>query len=236
MKKLLLSGLAVATLALTANAQKDIELTWDAPAAGSSIEAGVDYDVTFTITNVGADDLVVTDSVFFALTVDGNNLFGSNILLASRTQATVANGESWQVVYPLSFSSIPSSATLDFCAVGLLYEGTNVDPTTEPDMNNNTSCASMDFVAGTNSLDEGFAILGSVDTYPNPASDIVNFEDKGVFAETVVLTDLSGKVVAEAAFANGLAQIDVNALQAGVYMYTIQTENGAMASEKLMVK
>lgn len=157
--------------------------------------------------------------------------------MADRANAVVSQGGTWTYDVPgLEFANIAQGGAQDFCVVVFLYEGTAQTPTTEPDAANNQSCASMNFVQGTNGLEDGISILGFVNTYPNPAQDVVNFEDNGANAESVTLTDLSGKVVLETAFVNGTATANVSALNAGMYLYTVKTVNGELATERLVVE
>ena len=237
MKNLLLGCLAAGTLAFSSVAQKDIEATMTAPTNGTTIQAGVPFDVVFTVTNAGVDDLVIDDSVYFAVTVAGNNIFGTNIYLADRTQTVVAAGESWSYTASgIEFATIPATATEDMCVVLFLYEGTAATPTAEPNTANNTSCQSVNFQMGTASVTDGISlILPEVSVYPNPASDVVTFETKGMEAANLVITSLAGKVVVSTSVEQA-TDINVSELESGVYFYTVSAENGSVRTGKLMVK
>ena len=222
----------------TASAQKDVEATMTLPTAGTTIEVGVPFDVEFTVTNVGADDLVVEDSVWFAVTVAGGNIFGSNIFLAARTNDVVSQGESWTFTAPgLQFSTIQSTSTEDMCVVLFLYEGTATTPTVEPDMNNNQSCMAMDFVQGSVSLEDGLVLDNSkITAYPNPAHEVVNFEVSGDI-ERIAITNLAGQTVMEIDVDESMEIVNVSELGTGIYMYTAYKGNGdTLAPEKLVIR
>ena len=73
---------------------------------------------------------------------------------------------------------------------------------------------------------EGIGGVSSVKTadvtvYPNPATDVVFIN--GVEAADVTVTSVSGAVVLKA---NGVNQINVADLNAGIYLLTVATENG----------
>ena len=80
--------------------------------------------------------------------------------------------------------------------------------------------------AATIGLDENGTIEGSA--YPNPAKDIVTIAIETSEDATVVITDLSGKVVMNSAlsFANGNATVNIADLQSGMYMFNITLANG----------
>ena len=75
-------------------------------------------------------------------------------------------------------------------------------------------------------LDENGTIEGSA--FPNPAEDIVTIAIETSEDATVVVTDLSGKVVMSdvLSFANGNAVVDIADLESGLYVFNITLANG----------
>lgn len=71
--------------------------------------------------------------------------------------------------------------------------------------------------------------------YPNPVQSgaVLSFTTEGINATRVVLTDVQGKTVIETAFSQ---EILLPQLQSGVYFVTVLGENGAVATEKLVVE
>lgn len=75
-------------------------------------------------------------------------------------------------------------------------------------------------------LDENGTIEGSA--YPNPAKDIVTIAIETSEEATVIVTDLSGKVVLNnvLSFANGNATVNIADLQSGMYVFNVTLANG----------
>ncbi len=240
MKNLLLGCFAIGALSLSTFAQKDISVSMSTPVASQTIEAGVPFDVNFTVTNSGSVDLIVTDSVYFWITVAGNNVTSNNVFLVDRANATVAPGGTFDYAFPgINFPLIPAglAGAQDLCVEVFLYEGNNQTPTTEPDMMNNLSCASTIFVEGTNDVESIFGFnTTAVLVSPNPATTTINVEVNGTDAESIAISNLSGQLVISAEINFGVNTIDVSELNSGIYIYTVYTSNGVLATEKLVIK
>ena len=240
MIKTLLTVAALTVVTFCSVAQKDISVTLNTPTAGTSIEPGVAFDAEFTVTNEGPDDLILTDSVYFDITVAGTTVFGGSIFLASRTNAVVAQGGSWVNTVPgLLFNTIPAAigGAQDLCVVVYLYEGSNATPTVEANTANNTSCLSYNFVVGAVGLEDGLTLkTTTANVFPNPASDVINFELNGTDAKRIEILNLTGQVVLSTSVSNGAASANVNELKEGVYLFTVYSNEGAILTDKFIVK
>lgn len=75
-------------------------------------------------------------------------------------------------------------------------------------------------------LDENGTIEGSA--FPNPAKDVVTIAIETSEDATIVVTDLSGKVVLNnvLSFANGNATVNIADLQSGMYVFNVTLANG----------
>jgi len=84
-------------------------------------------------------------------------------------------------------------------------------------------------------LDENGTIEGSA--YPNPAKDVVTIAIETTEDATIVVTDLSGKIVMNdvLSFANGNATVNIADLQSGMYVFNVTLENG-LASQFTVAK
>ena len=80
--------------------------------------------------------------------------------------------------------------------------------------------------AATIGLDENGTIEGSA--YPNPANDVVTIAIETSEDATIVVTDLSGKIVMNNAlsFANGNATVNIADLESGMYVFNVTLANG----------
>jgi hypothetical protein len=78
----------------------------------------------------------------------------------------------------------------------------------------------------------------AVSAYPNPATDNVTItvSDKG--NGTVVVSDLSGKVVMTTSsdFSNGQSTLSISAFESGMYIFNVTMENGATAQFNIVKK
>jgi hypothetical protein len=73
--------------------------------------------------------------------------------------------------------------------------------------------------------------------YPHPATDQITFElANGAKPQLLQLFALDGKLVQEITFTGNLVQIDRSALPAGLYMYTLQLDDGTVAHGEITFK
>ena len=76
----------------------------------------------------------------------------------------------------------------------------------------------------------GITETGTIEgsAYPNPAKDIVTIAIQTTEDATIVVTDLSGKIVLSNAlsFANGQATVNIADLQSGMYIFNVTLANG----------
>ncbi len=76
----------------------------------------------------------------------------------------------------------------------------------------------------------GITETGTIEgsAYPNPAKDIVTIAIQTTEDATIVVTDLSGKIVLSNAlsFANGQAIVNIADLQSGMYIFNVTLANG----------
>ncbi|MDX1348947.1 MAG: T9SS type A sorting domain-containing protein [Putridiphycobacter sp.] len=73
--------------------------------------------------------------------------------------------------------------------------------------------------------------------YPNPANDILNVSIENLPTEgSITIYDIAGKVVSTTAIRNGKNQVNVTALNAGVYFYTIRSNKDIIETKKLMIQ
>jgi len=87
----------------------------------------------------------------------------------------------------------------------------------------------LNVVALNAGIDE--VVAASVNVFPNPTQNEVSLNSSVKGAATVVVSDLAGKAVASKAvnFGNGSVQMTTEGLEAGMYVFNIQFENGQQA-------
>ena len=74
--------------------------------------------------------------------------------------------------------------------------------------------------------------------FPNPAADVVTVSIDGEGAAQLVVTDVAGKVAMSSALnlAAGQANVNLDALQAGLYIFNVTLENGKTAQFNVVKK
>ena len=109
-----------------------------------------------------------------------------------------------------------------------------------PTMSNtifHTVCDFDSFVIITNTR-EIYLPGAEVNTYPNPASDIVNFEITGVEAKqfTLQLYDIQGRLITNLFYHNPTFQLFRQQVPAGTFIYRLAADGRPVASGKLIVR
>jgi len=73
--------------------------------------------------------------------------------------------------------------------------------------------------------------------YPNPASDELNIISKDTRAASVIITDLSGRILDEISLETEHTRIDLHTYARGIYFYSICNANrSSLLSNKFVVK
>lgn len=83
-------------------------------------------------------------------------------------------------------------------------------------------------------VDQGFGNGPKWTVYPNPANTELNLLGLDQHPQTLVLTDLAGKVILNRSISAQTAKLDVSDLPAGMYLLTLQHE-GARASRRVTI-
>lgn len=244
MKKIFTLLAVVAATAFGAYAQKTCNLGIRVSVTGSPVAYGDTARISVTIKNNGPQNIAVTDTMFFGLTG------ATQVFRLSPTQA-INNGDSFTFVNHLYLrhdTLITQDLTQDFCFT--LYNqsqitvgGVPFGPITynDPDESNNSSCASITRKKSTSGISNTNNRITTLNTYPNPANNTVNFEVATVQGNAVItVKDITGRTVMTQDFGvqnannNKTFTFDVANLTNG--MYFIQFDNGTnTAVSKLTV-
>lgn len=70
-------------------------------------------------------------------------------------------------------------------------------------------------------IKENSQTVTEVSVFPNPATSVVNFNTLSKDAAKVIVYDIAGKVLTAQTLENGNAQLNISALTAGIYVYTV---------------
>lgn len=216
MKKLLLSLLMMA--GVSAFAQKDIAVELVNPAAGSTITSKQAFNFDVKLTNAGTVALTDQDTVIVLFVINNNILTdgqGRPIGIVSRTAMAV--GETKTVSLNNISLTINSEGNANVCAVSSLSSDNNNA--------NNAGCSAVQFKFAT-ALSEIEAAANTVNVFPNPVNDVLNFSIDYSKATNVSVMDMTGRLIENVNFEMNSARVDVRNYNKGVYLYQITNSAG----------
>lgn len=75
------------------------------------------------------------------------------------------------------------------------------------------------------SVKENKAQMIDLSVFPNPATSVINFSTVSMVASKVVVSDITGKIVATEQLEMGKTKMNTSHLNAGVYLYTVLDKN-----------
>ncbi len=76
----------------------------------------------------------------------------------------------------------------------------------------------------------------SISMYPNPASDIINFDFNNTAVSHIEIIALDGKQVYKQLVDNTKASVNISNWYNGIYIYKVVTQNGAVFTDKFVKK
>lgn len=139
---------------------------------------------------------------------------------------------SFTIISPGAFVTNPATALWVEYTYNLdNYQGQNVYIAINCVSDDQFGFAIDDFkVSGTLSADDFFT--QNLSLYPNPTSDVVNLSSSSASINTVKITDLNGRVVRNFGFsAVSSAQVNVSDLMSGMYLISVETNEGTGTSK-----
>lgn len=221
MKKLLLSLLMMA--GMTAFAQKDMQVIMYSPEQNATIYKGTPFNLTAQFKNNGTVEIPTTDTILCQFKLNGNtmNINGATIFRLSLKDA-IKQDSSVFFNIPLQFNDLTAESAAQLCAEAILFsDGAQV---TETSTTNNKGCSdvSLKFKTGLAEL----AAANSVKVYPNPVSDVLNFNIDYNKAASIAITDITGRLIETTSFEMNNARVDVRNYNKGIYFYQITNSNG----------
>lgn len=131
-------------------------------------------------------------------------------------------------IYPEQVAYATTPAVITLTAGNYQYKGIDF----ERSMKNQTIQPKVTGITNINANNQGFKV------YPNPASDLItiNWDTQSQENATVIITDISGKVVAQSEVSMSKnTTINVAKLQPGLYFLTVSTERNNN-TQKLIIK
>jgi len=216
--------------------QYDLQVTLNSPASGSPATGISGFNIAYTITNNGPNEIPAGDTLYLALIYSGSNY-------------SLINGEAGSVSLVVLPAAVPSGASLvsstlginavanlsgvsgDVCmfvTVGLAGFTSIAGDPNDTNMDNNLDCFTS--VPASASIEANNQL--SAVAYPNPASDVLNITVDGDEVVSVAIIAMDGKVVSNNQGSTAL----VADLSAGMYIYEARTASGAIIRSTFMKK
>lgn len=185
---------------------------------------------------VGANPLLVS-----LLNFEGTSTASVNIL--SWTTASEENANEFELqksIDGISFSSIGKIKAVGNSVTENHYSITDENPTSSTNyyrlklIDLNKSYTFSNTILLNNSLTISF------DVFPNPTTDVLNFNAATIENETInaVVKDIAGKIILSQSFSQGLnnSQINASELRSGIYFVELKNELGSTFFRKQFVK
>lgn len=250
MKKIYLFAAAM-FMAATTFGQYDLAVELTNPASGSTVEVSEIGQLTFDLVNYGPDAVDVTpasgEGVWLMIQIIDP---ATQQLVAAYDLDGVANGvtgvqfggsfdagmysEFDDAVLPTS--NLQPGYMVVVSALGVAPQDQSIimDLAENGDPNDADNSNNFDFFF----IGDGSSSIAinekDVKVFPNPANDFVTFQIDGLENGNVVISSITGQEVINTSL-NGVAKVDVSALNNGVYIYKITNSNGELIKTSKLV-
>lgn len=242
MKKIFTLLLAFSSLTIFAQRSCDVEVTMTKPTAGQIIRSGEQFNITYSVKNLGPGSLLAGDTVLWGLAI--NNVIVNGSLYFRVLTADVAKDAVIQTYNQNVTLTIPNATPdANFCATFSAFKRVSgVAQVTDPSTTNNLGCQVVNMrSSGIKVIGDGIAVASNINASPNPANDVVTVSYFLVNPATVTVSlfDMNGRQVVgsvtdkQGAGDNSL-QLNTSELEAGLYFYEVKIGNDSKRY-KLMV-
>lgn len=225
----LFTGLFLVSASAVAQRDIDLQLTLITPADGEYIPPMQNFPITVSVKNVGTTNLEAADSVAWYLLMNGDTITfqPQNENHVFFTGNFLAPGDSVSFTRYMGFDASFQDMIIDLCV--FVRPFSEADPATDPQLGNNTDCATINVMNDPAGLEEWSAIRIRVS--PNPATDqFTVLAEKPV--KSVGLIDASGKAVA--VNVSGTT-VDCRGVEPGTYFVVVETTEGK-ALQRIVIR
>ncbi|MES2556265.1 MAG: T9SS type A sorting domain-containing protein [Bacteroidota bacterium] len=230
MKAFLLACMILPPVFFFAQRNVDLELTMTSPQDGEYIPPMQSFALTVSVTNVGASDLLASDSVVYYMLMDGDTITfqpqNTNHFFYSGNELQTT--ESFTINRPMVFDVSFDGMDVELCVFVKPYSLAN--PLSDSLLGNNSDCVTIHIMEEPAGIDEEEAAFVSV--YPNPATGQFTVETKDAQLEALTAIDAQGRRIE--LVTNPTNSIDCSLLANGMYQLEITTSNG-IVYKKLVI-
>lgn len=216
--------------AITAFAQKDLEIKLLSPKSGDKIYVMESIPLTYSIKNVGSETITPQDSVFVNMKMDGDYVLGAFYQkYIPHGQLTV--GDSVFTTISFVFTQ-EEPVPFDFC-FEMVTRNNQVPFDTQP--NNDESCE-MITVSTRTTTGVTDLVSEGVKLYPNPTTNTITVEASLLNVSKAVITDILGTVKSETIVATANQQLNIEGLCSGIYFCKLtDSSNNVIGTVKFTV-
>ena len=235
--------IAIAALALGANAQRAVDFEVTSIAKPTQITTRTGWDVEFTVTNKGPDAVKPVDSLFWRMIINNQIIVPGNFYYQSPKAMAANDTMIIKAFIPITSVNVNSDFNGPFCVNVILQNRSTTDSVKieNNSFTNNTKCNTISYKTwgvGMNDAD-GMNVYGP-SAYPNPASDNLNISyrmsQSGL--AMVRIYDITGKLVTSEKFetisGEQVFKINTSSLMPGIYFYELDA-NGSTMKNKFVI-
>lgn len=222
----------IASVSAFAQRSCDVKAVMNKPTNGQWIKAGQSFNLNYTFTNMGPDNLLIGDTVVWALVI--NNVVVNGTIQGGALIKDIPKDSSIRVNFPsfaLTFGNEVSNA--QFCATFNAYKRiSGAAQVTDPVTTNNLGCVTVNMSASEKVIGNINAVATEVTLSPNPATDYaeVNYNLTNPNTVTVAIYDMNGRqVVNSVSDKQGSGynsmRLNTSSLNSGLYFYEVKVGN-----------
>ena len=236
MKKIYLLLMAVA-LGTAVNAQEDLIISLDNYTDGQATSADP-LDLSFGMRNNSGFTIPMGDTVYFAIQI-GAQVYTVDNLTPGFVTGTIL-GADWLDGTDLSVTAAVMSMswietqlgakTGDVCAVIVGVGSASLSSVTDVAPLDNVNCVDYTSFLAVDDLD-----LSQISAYPNPATNVINFNLGTNNVDQIQIIDISGRVIENISVNSSIESLDVSAYGNGVYFFQILKSDEVLTTEKFVV-
>lgn len=229
MSKYFLFFVILLALSINTRAQQrfaDLEVSLKEPVPGEVVSVNSPFDVTVKLYNRGADTIKATDTLRFSLSFDTSVILflvdTATLDYIPETGIEIYPEDSVNYKFQFGVGTGWDTGFTNFCVK--VVPVNSVDTFGDTALNNNKGCVTMRIIDPSLGISKATKKLSSVDVYPNPVTDVLNFKvdtKRSHELIKVTLTNMLGRVVSNQSGTSTEIQFDVSDLAPGLYGYTV---------------
>ena len=234
MKTSLLTILFLLTSITYSYSQADIEVILNEPIDNANLSSGTPFTFDLTVANIGTVDIPATDTILFAVVVNGAILPGA--VYSDATGLDAGDSANYSLSVTLTGGT---SGTLTICGTAVAV-GPTWDGISESDSTNNLDCADVNWDAV--GIEELSLAQAGDDSYYADGTYFVRLKNQPITSTAqLVVYSMTGAQVFSTSLNNGsygvISQdVQLGSLPKGIYLVQIQGKDFNIQARKISVQ